>query len=84
MATLRRFNCDDLFTFNNINLDVLTETVRESTRAFARRGRVDDSFSPRGAVPQPVLSSISGDMAGLLYDTRGSFGEKNGIYFGKS
>jgi len=26
MATLRRFRCDDLFRFNNINLDVLTET----------------------------------------------------------
>lgn len=28
MATLRRFGTDDLFKFNNINLDALTETVR--------------------------------------------------------
>eukprot|EP01112_Ceratiomyxa_fruticulosa_P005312 TRINITY_DN1592_c0_g1_i5.p1 TRINITY_DN1592_c0_g1~~TRINITY_DN1592_c0_g1_i5.p1 ORF type:complete len:196 (-),score=34.04 TRINITY_DN1592_c0_g1_i5:119-640(-) len=26
MTSLRRFKCDDLFTFNNINLDALTET----------------------------------------------------------
>lgn len=26
MTTVRRFTCDDLFTFNNVNLDVLTET----------------------------------------------------------
>ena len=26
MTTVRRFNCDDLFRFNNINLDPLTET----------------------------------------------------------
>ena len=28
MTTLRRFTCDDLYTFNGINLDPLTETVR--------------------------------------------------------
>lgn len=32
MTTLRRFCCDDLFTFNAINLDPLTETVRRSPR----------------------------------------------------
>jgi N-terminal acetyltransferase B complex catalytic subunit len=26
MATVRRFVCDDLFRFNNVNLDKLTET----------------------------------------------------------
>ena len=26
MTTMRRFTCDDLFTFNNVNLDILTET----------------------------------------------------------
>eukprot|EP00877_Chromochloris_zofingiensis_P010367 jgi/Chrzof1/5584/Cz16g08050.t1 len=26
MTTVRRFTCDDLFTFNNVNLDILTET----------------------------------------------------------
>lgn len=26
MTTLRRFHCDDLLTFNNVNLDILTET----------------------------------------------------------
>ncbi|KAF8065666.1 NAA20 [Scenedesmus sp. PABB004] len=26
MTTLRRFTCNDLFTFNNVNLDILTET----------------------------------------------------------
>lgn len=28
MSTTRRFCCDDLLKFNNVNLDVLTETVR--------------------------------------------------------
>jgi hypothetical protein len=28
MTTNRRFTCDDLLRFNNVNLDVLTETVR--------------------------------------------------------
>jgi ribosomal protein S18 acetylase RimI-like enzyme len=26
MTSLRRFTCNDLFTFNNVNLDALTET----------------------------------------------------------
>src|SRR4051794_21785459 len=28
MTSLRRFTCHDLFSFNNINLDYFTETVR--------------------------------------------------------
>jgi len=28
MTAVRRFTCDDLFHFNGINLDKLTETVR--------------------------------------------------------
>jgi hypothetical protein len=28
MSTTRKFTCDDLLKFNDINLDVLTETVR--------------------------------------------------------
>lgn len=35
-GTLRRFTCDDLLRFNNINMDVLTETVRPG----ASRGRL--------------------------------------------
>jgi len=27
MTSVRRFTCDDLFTFNNVNLDYFTETV---------------------------------------------------------
>lgn len=26
MTSLRRFTCNDLFTYNNVNLDILTET----------------------------------------------------------
>lgn len=33
MTTLRRFTCNDLFTFNAVNLDKLTETVRAKTLA---------------------------------------------------
>lgn len=28
MTTIRSFKCDDLFSFNNVNLDLLTETAR--------------------------------------------------------
>lgn len=35
MTSTRKFCCDDLFRFNNVNLDVLTETVRLSC-AFCR------------------------------------------------
>lgn len=27
MTEVRRFTCDDMFRFNNVNLDPLTETV---------------------------------------------------------
>ena len=30
MTTNRRFVCDDLLRFNNVNLDVFTETVRDA------------------------------------------------------
>lgn len=29
MTSTRKFRCEDLFRFNNVNLDVLTETVKE-------------------------------------------------------
>lgn len=38
MTTLRRMTTDDLFKFNNINLDVLTETVGDC-RARCPRSR---------------------------------------------
>lgn len=28
MTTMREFTCDDMFRFNNVNMDKLTETVR--------------------------------------------------------
>jgi hypothetical protein len=30
MTTIRRFVCDDLLRFNNVNADPLTETVRRA------------------------------------------------------
>ena len=36
MTTIRRFVCEDLFRFNNVNLDTLTETVRDVARVCAR------------------------------------------------
>ena len=35
MTTIRRFTCDDLFTFNDVNMDVLTETVRSLSNPAA-------------------------------------------------
>lgn len=34
MSTTRRFRCDDLLKFNNVNLDVLTETVSTAVAAL--------------------------------------------------
>lgn len=34
MSTTRRFCCDDLLKFNNINLDVLTETASLQCSTF--------------------------------------------------
>ncbi|XP_046777781.1 N-alpha-acetyltransferase 20 isoform X2 [Gallus gallus] len=48
MTSLRAFTCDDLFRFNNINLDPLTETVSFPCRGH--RGR------PRGAPPLTLCS----------------------------
>ena len=43
-ATLRRFTCDDMFRFNSVNLDVLTETVRTRLPRPA-------SFPPAASTP---------------------------------
>ena len=48
MTTLRRFTCDDLFTFNPVNLDFFTETVRADstlTRAWAKQQCQERSFT---------------------------------------
>jgi hypothetical protein len=34
MTSTRKFCCDDLFRFNNVNLDVLTETVGDLGRCW--------------------------------------------------
>ena len=47
MSTTRRFCCDDLLKFNNVNLDVLTETVRVPVgeeRGFPKRRVAPRSF----------------------------------------
>ena len=36
MTSIRRFTCNDLFTFNAVNLDYFTETVRSSSLAPQR------------------------------------------------
>lgn len=40
MTTLRRFTCDDLFTFNPVNLDFFTETVRRQAVSAVVRWRL--------------------------------------------
>jgi len=40
-GTLRRFTCDDLLRFNNINMDVLTETVSQLVNASSYLLRID-------------------------------------------
>ena len=37
MTTNRRFTCDDLLRFNNVNLDVFTETVHRDCGAWTAR-----------------------------------------------
>ena len=50
-ATLRRFTCDDMFRFNSVNLDVLTETVRTRLPRPA-------SFPPAASTPVSAGCSI--------------------------
>lgn len=54
MTTLRRFCCDDLFTFNAINLDPLTETVR-----CAMRNRVNPVGQEAIVIASPVLAILT-------------------------
>ena len=69
MTTIRRFVCDDLLRFNNVNLDPLTETVRLlQPRAPLRRALT----RPRAAVPPAVLPAVPGAVAGVLPFRRGA------------
>jgi N-terminal acetyltransferase B complex catalytic subunit len=45
MTTIRRFVCDDLFRFNNVNLDPLTETVRAQRKNKTHMRTRMSSFS---------------------------------------
>ncbi|KAJ8561997.1 hypothetical protein ON010_g7679 [Phytophthora cinnamomi] len=71
MTSTRKFCCDDLFRFNNVNLDVLTETVGVSA-ALSRRVRVRSASIDRAVlvcrppVQHVVLPAVSVQVAGLL------------------
>jgi hypothetical protein len=48
MTTIRRFTCDDLFRFNNINLDSLTETVScQEEEKEGKKKRVEEEEKRR-------------------------------------
>jgi hypothetical protein len=61
MTTLRRFTCDDLLRFNNVNFDVLTETVCVFAWAWLPAVDVRAAF----AVQHRVLPRLLVDVAGL-------------------
>lgn len=41
MTTMREFCCDDMFRFNNVNMDKLTETVRSVFRSSSAFSMAD-------------------------------------------
>ena len=43
MTTIRRFTTDDLFRFNNVNLDELTETVPTTRLLSTEPGQDPDA-----------------------------------------
>ncbi len=52
MTSQRRFCCDDMFAFNGVNLDVLTETVR-ALRCHARAHPPHSRCISRDAIAAP-------------------------------
>eukprot|EP00179_Madagascaria_erythrocladioides_P001888 CAMPEP_0198309420 /NCGR_PEP_ID=MMETSP1450-20131203/1818_1 /TAXON_ID=753684 ORGANISM="Madagascaria erythrocladiodes, Strain CCMP3234" /NCGR_SAMPLE_ID=MMETSP1450 /ASSEMBLY_ACC=CAM_ASM_001115 /LENGTH=169 /DNA_ID=CAMNT_0044012177 /DNA_START=124 /DNA_END=629 /DNA_ORIENTATION=+ len=63
MTTLRRFTCDDLFKFNNVNLDVLTATYNNAFYAdyFVRwPGYQSAAVAPDGTVMAYVFGKAEG------------------------
>jgi uncharacterized membrane-anchored protein YitT (DUF2179 family) len=57
MTTLRRFTMDDLLKFNNINLDVLTETYNMPFYMLYM-SRWPESFTGTRLFPDNVLLSV--------------------------
>ena len=55
MTTLRRFTCDDLFTFNSVNLDYFTETVSLFSLPFKELYLLYVDFYYLGSADQYVL-----------------------------
>lgn len=71
MTSTRKFCCDDLFRFNNVNLDVLTETVSLSAllsrHARPRSASIDRALPVcRPPVQHVVLPAVPGQVARLL------------------
>jgi len=67
MTTIRRFTCDDMLRFNNVNLDVLTETARLAV-PVARAAH-------SGAVRAHLLPAVPGQVARVL-PLRGGAGRR--------
>ncbi|KAK4819848.1 hypothetical protein QYF61_012993 [Mycteria americana] len=70
MTTLRAFTCDDLFRFNNINLDPLTETVSfplppaagEEARGLARAAAAM-AATACSLTEHPIMGKAEGSVA---------------------
>jgi N-terminal acetyltransferase B complex catalytic subunit len=74
MSTTRRFKCEDLFKFNNINLDVLTETVLFSPYfLFTTLLRLSI------AVQHAILPPVPSEMAGVLHRAASAKRSAHGI-----
>lgn len=58
MTSLRRFRCTDLFRFNHVNLDHLTETV--SSRPHQQTHRWEAGVSRRGRRNSHLMSVVRG------------------------
>ena len=87
MTTLRPFRCEDMFKFNNVNLDVLTETVSTAslTKSLRWSTTACEMFSTclrvvvALAVQHPLLHAVPGHLACLLRDPGVPLRKNHGI-----
>ena len=88
--TTRRFTCDDLFTFNNVNLDYFTETVRDMGVGDAALSHASTDVKGQTAqgllmcaVQPPLLPAVPGQLARVLHDGGGPRAAGHGVHPGQ-
>lgn len=81
MTSTRKFRCDDLFRFNNVNLDVLTETVRAALHPLGCVSALGCVLTLASVVQHVVLPAVSVQVAGLLPRAGGPEPDHHGLQY---